>query len=217
MKINYWILVLALGAQTVCATTQTGSLWSSDHRMYNTLYTDSSACSVGDLITIVVNLSTSTKKDKSMDTAKTTTFEDSITALGFSRGTDGTGQSDGDWDWFRFRDKNPAVKFDASQSHQGEGKIADTEKLTTTIQARVVDVLPNGTMQVEAKRIFEVGKEKSTLILSGLVRREDLGSGNTVSSTKIADLQITQEGVGPLSRSTKKGWLTTLYEYINPF
>lgn len=193
---------------------ETGSLWTSNRYSCHSMFSDPIACNIGDLITIVVNLSTATSKDKALNTAKTASVLDTLSALGFSR--PGT-SSIGDSDFYRYKDQNPTFTWAAAQKYQGGGNMADNESLVTTLQARVTDVLPNGSLQVEARRNFEVGKEKSSIVITGVVRREDLDSTNSISSTKVADLQIKQEGTGPLSRSQRKGWLTTLYELFSPF
>lgn len=197
---------------SVCgATPQNGSLWPDEStRLNNSLYTDPVAGQVGDFITIVVNLSTTATKNQSTQTAKKSSVDDSITAMGYP-------YTHGDWDWYRFRGQPPTWTWGANQSFAGSGQLNNQETLTTTIQARVTSVLPNGTMRVEARRDFEAGKEKSILVLSGFVRRVDLDSSNTVSSSQVADLQIKQEGNGPLSSSQNKGWLTRFYDFISPF
>lgn len=191
---------------------QTGSLWppSGAPGSSSSLYNDRNAASVGDLITIVVNISASASKNQETDTSKTASVNDTITALGYPF-------TDGKPDWYRYRNQAPQAAWSAAESWKGGGKISNTEGYTTTIQARVVDALPNGVLRVEARRRYEVGKEKSDLILTGLVRREDLTSANSVSSSQVADLQLIQEGQGPLTRNSRKGWLTTFYEFINPF
>jgi flagellar L-ring protein precursor FlgH len=95
--------------------------------------------------------------------------------------------------------------------------VKNTEATSTTIQARVVSILPNGVLQVEARRLSKAGDEDTAMILTGQVRPEDLSSSNTISSSQVAELQIVQKGKGTLSEDQRKGWLTKLYEFINPF
>jgi flagellar L-ring protein precursor FlgH len=200
------ILMVLIAAHSVTAT----SLWPENKKVGSSLFSDTTANQIGDLVTIVVNLSTVASRDQSTDTSKDATVNDTITALGYP-------QNFGMYDWYRYRELAPSMNWSAAQAFKGGGKLSNTEKLTTTIQARVVDVFPNGTMQVEARRHFETAKEKSVLVMTGVIRREDLDTTNSVSSNKVADLEIKQEGAGPLSRSQRKGWLTTLYEFVSPF
>ena len=55
------------------------------------------------------------------------------------------------------------------------------------------------------------------MVLTGLVRPDDLSTTNTISSDNVADLQIVQKGKGTLTNDQRKGWLTKLYEFLEPF
>ncbi|MDE1171522.1 MAG: flagellar basal body L-ring protein FlgH [Verrucomicrobium sp.] len=163
------------------------------------LTADPIAFAVGDFITIIVNLNTSASLSKQLSTAKTSSVNDSITSL------------------INPNNANIANQWSGAQSFAGGGTQADSEGLTTTIQARIDEALPNGTFHVVATRQMTVGKEKSTMVLTGYVRRQDLAADNSVSSTQVAELAINQTGNGDLSRAERKGWLTTLYEFVSPF
>ncbi len=72
-------------------------------------------------------------------------------------------------------------------------------------------------MQIEAVRLSKAGDEDTSMILTGLVRPEDLSTSNVVSSSNVADLRIIQKGKGTITENQKKGWLTKIYEFIEPF
>ncbi len=214
MKINSRLFFLSLLIATelqVCVQAQTGSLWASNGAgPANSYFSDRVSNQVGDLITILVDISTATSKNQQSTSNKSVSVNDSVTSLVFP-------QSGGIYDSYRYRGLNPATQFAANHAFTGGGQIANTEAMTTTIQARIVDALPNGTFRLEARRRFEASEEKSDLVLTGLVRREDISPANSVSSSLISELQIKQSGTGPLSREQRKGWLTKLYEFICPF
>jgi flagellar L-ring protein precursor FlgH len=66
-------------------------------------------------------------------------------------------------------------------------------------------------------RLSKAGDEDTRMVLTGIVRPDDLNTDNSISSSRVADLQIVQKGKGALSESQKKGWLTKLYEFLSPF
>lgn len=169
-----------------------------DGRM-NSLVSDPTAYSVGDSITIVVNLSNVANQSRAVTTAKKSSVADSITSLANPNNT------------------NLAMNWAANQAWAGSGSQANTDGLTTTIQAQITEALPNNTLRIEAHRDSAIGKEKATMILTGVVRRADLDSSNSISSNQISDLRIRQDGTGDLTRNTRKGWMTTIYEFLNPF
>jgi flagellar L-ring protein precursor FlgH len=76
--------------------------------------------------------------------------------------------------------------------------------LTTTVSARVVDVMPNGTMVVEGTKQIAVNSEHQTITLRGLVRPLDLTTANTVLSTQVGNLEIHVAGKGVVNDAIKR-------------
>jgi len=54
-------------------------------------------------------------------------------------------------------------------------------------------------------------------VLHGVVRSEDVSSGNVVFSSNIADARVEFINEGTLTDAKKKGWLTKLYEKLRPY
>jgi flagellar L-ring protein precursor FlgH len=205
--------VILLGfASLLSAEAQTGSLYESKAGPGSVpfLFADRTAAQVGDLVTISVALSTQTQLNEQIKSSKKNTLQDALSHL-FYNTQDGMGQ------FYRYRNLPPSFQWGGTRDHEGDGSINNKETLTTTMQARVTDVLPNNTLRILGSRVFTTAEETIHLTVTGVVRREDLSTANLVSSTMIADLQIKQEGSGSLSRDQKKGFLTKVYESINPF
>ena len=81
--------------------------------------------------------------------------------------------------------------------------------------ARVIDVQPNGNLLIEATRQVEIGGSPQKVVLTGVVRPDDIAADNTVESTYIADAKITYEG--PMAEVTRRGLLERLMDWINIF
>jgi flagellar L-ring protein precursor FlgH len=176
------------------------------------IYSDPLAHSVGDLVTIVVDLQNSVEKDQNTTTAKATAVDAVINALlyppnGTSRG----------FNFANYQGASPTTQWSSTQSFNGGGTVKNSEATSTTIQARVVGVESNGVLRIAARRLSKAGDEDTAMILTGLVRPDDLSTSNTISSSLVADLQIVQKGKGTLSEDQRKGWLTKLYEFLDPF
>ena len=163
-------------------------------------------------MTIVVDLQNTITKDQNTTTAKTTAVAGNINTLVYPPDASNHG-----WSWYTYHGQTPQVAWNSAQSFNGGGTVANDETASTTIQARVVEVEPNGVLKVEAARLSKAGEEDTSMVLTGLVRPEDLSSGNSISSSRIADLKILQKGKGTLTENQRKGWLTKLYEFLNPF
>jgi flagellar L-ring protein FlgH len=196
-----------------------GSIWGHNGSMaavstagQSNLYSDPLAHSVGDLVTIVVDLQNSIEKDQNTTTAKTTAVDAVINALLYPN--DGTSKG---YNFYNYHGVSPTTQWNSAQSFNGGGVVKNSEVTSTTIQARVVGVLPNGVLQIEARRLSKAGDEDTAMIMTGLVRPEDLSAANTISSSEVAELQIVQKGKGTLTANQRKGWLTKLYETIEPF
>ena len=90
-------------------------------------------------------------------------------------------------------------------------------KLVANITARVVEVMPNGNLALEARKELTINNEKQLLVLTGTVRPNDIDSNNTVLSSKIADAQIYYVGDGVLQDKQSPGWLVRIIDNIWPF
>ena len=196
-----------------------GSAWGHPAGMSNpnmagaaAVYSDPLAHGVGDTITIIVDLTNTITKDQNTKTAKTASVNDTINSLVYP--PDGSNKG---FSFYTLHGVTPQMQWSANQAFNGGGTVANDETDSTTIQARVIEVLSNGDMRVAASRLSKAGDEDTRMVLTGIVRPDDLNTDNSISSSRVADLQIVQKGKGTLSEAQKKGWLTKLYEFLSPF
>jgi len=70
---------------------------------------------------------------------------------------------------------------------------------------------------IEGQREIIVDQEKQVITVRGIIRQKDIDAANTVLSTAIADAQITYSGKGILTDSNRKGWLSSVIDWIWPF
>ena len=217
-KIAYLISFCTLISAPLPADPTVGSIWGHEDgasvptSAQASIYSDSVAHSVGDLITIVVDLQNQITKAQNTTTAKATAVNAILNALLYPN--DGTSKG---YNFLNYHGASPTTQWSSNQTFNGGGTINNQETAATTIQARVVNILPSGVLQVEAKRYSRAGEEDTAMILTGLVRPEDLSAVNTISSSQVAELQILQKGKGTITEDQKKGWLTRLYEFLDPF
>jgi flagellar L-ring protein FlgH len=110
-----------------------------------------------------------------------------------------------------------SVKADAKANWKGDGKYERSERLTDRITATILDIKPNGTIVLEARRLIQKDKETQTVVLSGTCRREDITNANTILSSQLAELVVKIESEGEVRQASEKGWLTNLFETIFNF
>ena len=105
-------------------------------------------------------------------------------------------------------DANLNRKFD------GSGDYSRDDDFTARITARVIEVLPNGHLVVEARTHIETDDEKSTMRLSGVIDPKDVTAAGTVLSSEVFDLRLLKEHEGELRDANKRGFLAKLGEAI---
>lgn len=114
-------------------------------------------------------------------------------------------------------DPVPSIKASAEREFKGNGKVDRTDSFTARIQAEVVDVKPNGTLVLQARKRIKTDEDEQTFILSGICRADDVTALNSVLSTQLFDLELHKTTRGPVRDSTKRGAVHKFLDWLNPF
>lgn len=104
-----------------------------------------------------------------------------------------------------------------NRKFEGKGNTERTSDLRSRIAARVIEVLPNGDMRIEALKTVKINQETEKMMLTGIVRLRDLTNDNVVPTTAVGDLRVELNGKGVASADNAPGWLFRLFEKIAPF
>ncbi len=176
------------------------------------LYRDVKARRIGDIVTVIIDESSTMNRAAQHDAGKQTSGGGSasfgapvLTAQGEERPNR--------WDNVSL----PEFGWQLQHQFSGGGQMTSQDDFQSTMSARVLDVLPNGSLLLEGKRTVHLQNEKIEVILTGLVRPRDINSDNTVSSSRIADASIRYETDGPISRDQRRGLVTRLINWLNIF
>lgn len=183
-----------------------GSLWQAGS---NGLTEDFKARRKGDIVTILISESASASK--AADTSTSRKSDISANMKNFL-GLEKTGALNAN-----FFDLANLINAGAGSSFKGSGATSRKETLTATISAKVIDVLPNGNLQIEGRRNVKVNNEDQIIIVEGTIRPSDIGQDNIISSSFVADARITYSGKGIISDRQSPGWLMNIIEKIWPF
>ncbi len=97
---------------------------------------------------------------------------------------------------------------------KGGGTTTRTSMLTATMTARVSEVLSNGDLVLEAVRELDLNGERQIVVLTGIVRPQDVRRNNQVLSTQVAQLRIQYYGRGLMKDNLKPGWLVRVMNKI---
>lgn len=182
-------------------TTTTGSLWTEGGR-YANLSSDYKAQNVNDLITINILEATQATGSGSLQSKRQFDATSSITGL------------------FGTLHPNNSLQniFTPSSTTDlnGQAQTASSSQLQTSLTGRVVDVLPNGFLVIEAVRTISMNNEQQTVILHGVVRPADIAPDNSVLSTQVGELEVDLLGKGVISDNTRPPsiWLRLLLHIL---
>jgi len=213
MKKACMLMILMFLALTVSRADEyagkKASLWRNNSPLRN-LYSDPKAGGINDIVIIRISESSTASNKAGLRTNK-----QSRTSMGIDAflGLESTMKGQ------LLEGFDPAGMFGgtSNSSNQGSGESTRETKLSTFIAARVVDLMPNGNLIVEAKKEVMVNKEKQVVVLRGMVRPRDISYDNIIESNKVADMQINFAGKGPVSEQARRGWLTWILNLVWPF
>lgn len=189
-RLRYLLLTVLLACMLTGSTAAAASLWSDSGGMFS----DRHARAVGDIVTINISqTSTTTTSDSSSNTKSSSV-----------NGNAGTGI-------FSFL---AAASAGSSDSFKTAGAASNKNSVTAQIAAKVVDVKPNGLLVIEGTQMIRQNKDEQKIIISGVIRPEDISTDNTIASNRIADAQIRFDGDGPIAGKHRQGILTQIFNFL---
>ena len=86
-----------------------------------------------------------------------------------------------------------------------------------TLSAIVTDVMPNGNLVVRGRQEMRVNYELRELVVTGIVRPQDVSRDNSVPHSKIAEARISYGGRGQISDAQQARWGQQIYDALFPF
>ncbi len=110
----------------------------------------------------------------------------------------------------------PLFGMDAQNyvNFSGSGDTKRTGVLKAKMTAVIKSVDENGNFIIEGTREVEVNNDRLLMLVTGIVRPEDISNDNIVMSYQIANAKITYKGKGHADRSQKPGWITRIFNWL---
>ena len=78
----------------------------------------------------------------------------------------------------------------------------------------VTDVQSNGNLVVQGEKTLKLNQGDEFVHVSGIVRRADIATDNTVTSDKVADAHISYSGKGVINSANSMGWLARFFNSV---
>ena len=169
------------------------SLWS-DNSPTATIFGDQRARAVGDILTIIVNETSSAIRSGASTNTKSASAstEKGGGLLGFI----------------------PDSSVGQQDNFSTKGSINNTNTARARLTVKVVEVKPNGNLVVSGTQNIRQNGEEQRIVVSGQVRPADIQADNTVLSSNVADAKILFTGKGSIIRKQRPGLLTQMWNWI---
>ncbi len=186
-------ILLWLTAASPMAAVQAESLWS-DSAPASVLFGDQRARTVGDILTIVVNESSSAVRTGTASNTKaaSASTDQGTGLLGFV----------------------PESSIGQKDSFKAQGSINNSNTVKARLTVKVIEVKPNGNLVISGTQNIRQNGEEQRIVVSGQVRPADIRYDNSVLSSSVADAKILVTGSGPLVNKQRQGILTQIWNWF---
>ena len=177
------------------------SLWSDKSNLSYATYRPHK---VGDVITIVIDETSLAQHSADINTSTNsqsgTTFDSTWGRLNKLLGKSNESQE--------------KLGIAGSLKYQGKGKTQRASEVRSKISVSVTQIQPNGNFLVKGQKKVLVNDETEEIVVSGVVRPQDVTPENTVFSHQIADSQISIRGSGALGDKQSPGPLMRFLDWL---
>ena len=167
-----------------------------------TLFEDRRARYVGDTMTILITETTSASTKSNTNASRSTSISASIPTVSGLPGKSLQGLD---------------LSASSANNLAGKGDAAANNVFTGSITVTVIEVLPNGNLQVSGEKQVSIGAGTEFIRLSGIVNPYFISTANTISSTNVADARIEYKESGVISEAQIMGWLARFFMSVLPF
>jgi flagellar L-ring protein FlgH len=167
------------------------------------LFRDHRVWQVGDIVTIAIAQTATATKNVSQNLGRSDNVSSTVSNL-FGLPTS-FGHSS------RTTQFNPNLAYSSANTLQGSGATAQSDSFATTVSAMVRRIRPNGDLVVAGADEIRLVGGKEFIRIAGVVRPEDVLSGNIVQSTQMAEAHIEFSGDGTTYLAPKMGILQHLF------
>lgn len=174
------------------------------------LFRDNRAYQRGDILTVRVNVADRASFDNATSRSRTGLENAGIAGLlGLDKLIDrilpGKAES------------GSGVSGNSKSINSGQGNTARNETINLTLAGLVTEVLPNGNLAIRARQEMRVNYELRELVVTGIIRPQDIARDNSVRHTQIAEARVSYGGRGHLTDAQQARYGQQIYDLLFPF
>ena len=114
-------------------------------------------------------------------------------------------------------DLTKLVQTNSAGSAVGSGNISRGETVLLKVAGAITQVLPNGNLVVNGKQEVRINSELRELVISGVIRPQDILSDNTVQHDRMAEARISYGGRGQLTDVQTPRYGQQVLDAVSPF
>lgn len=183
------------------------SLWRAGARSF---FNDQRADAVGDILTVNIRIADRARVQNSTSRSRTASQSAGISGLfGFEDRLDAVLPN--------AVDPEALIGLDSAGQSSGTGQVNRAETIELTVAAVITDQLPNGNFVIAGRQEVRVNSELRELLVSGIVRPEDISADNAIEHTQIAEARISYGGRGDISAVQRPRIGQRVVEAVAPF
>ncbi|MEA3405473.1 MAG: flagellar basal body L-ring protein FlgH [Pseudomonadota bacterium] len=177
--------------------TQNGSLYQMGAM---TLFDDSRAHRIGDIITIALTEKFDAKKkdEAKYDKSNSQDFGVSTPLNLLGRSADQVYSGLG----------TLGVGYGSKGAFAGKSDVKQNSSMTGSIAVTVVEVISNGNLIVRGEKRLTIHEGDELIQFAGIIRPQDIRPDNTIDSTKVADVRLVYKDVGVSGDTNRPSALT---------
>ena len=111
-----------------------------------------------------------------------------------------------------------STNFDTTTESKfsGTGSANQSNSIKGKLTVVVTRVYENGNLWVQGQKALSLNQGEEFVRVSGLIRPEDIGPGNIIDSSRLAQAQISYTGAGNIHDATRQGWFGRFFSLVAP-
>lgn len=186
---------------------QANSLWRTGSRAF---FRDQRAQRVGDILTVIISIDEKAELSNETERSRANSEDANITNLFGLEGQLTKVLPEA-------LSPESLVATGSNLSNVGKGSIDREEKIDLRVAATITQKLPNGNLVLAGRQQMTVNFEMRELMVTGVIRPQDISSANTIDYDQIAEARIAYGGRGQIQDMQQPRYGSQALDILMPF